>query len=103
MVRLYGNPSAYWKDVLTRLPTKRVIEIAGGYLWSCCRIYGCWFDYTRRDARTHTVVSQGDIGNRDVRLCAVGNDLNVEGFGIDTAFLWHGHPLKKAKNGVHLN
>ena len=49
------------------------------------------------------VVCQRDIGNRDVRLCALGNDLSLEGFGIGTAFLWHGRPLKKARNGVHLN
>jgi len=49
------------------------------------------------------VVCQGDIGNRDVRLCTLGNDLSLEGFGIGTAFLWHGRPLKKARNGVHLN
>ncbi|WP_236277489.1 hypothetical protein, partial [Pseudomonas poae] len=29
-------------------------------------------------------------------------DLGLEGLGIGTAFLWHGRPLKKAKNGVHL-
>ena len=29
--------------------------------------------------------------------------LGLEGLGIGTAFLWHGRPLKKAKNGVHLN
>ena len=49
------------------------------------------------------VVSQGDIGNRAVRLRAFGNDLGLERLGIRTAFLWHGRPLKKAKNGVHLN
>ena len=49
------------------------------------------------------VVGQGDIGNRGVRLSALGNDLGLEGLGIGTAFLWHGRPLKKAKNGVHLN
>lgn len=49
------------------------------------------------------VVDQCDIGNRGVRLRTFGNDLGLEGFGIRTAFLWHGRPLKKAKNGVHLN
>lgn len=44
-----------------------------------------------------------DIGNRGVRLRALGNDLGLEGRGIGTAFLWHGRPLKKANNGVHLN
>lgn len=34
---------------------------------------------------------------------ALSNDLGLEGLGIGTAFLWHGRPLKKAKNGVHLN
>jgi hypothetical protein len=29
--------------------------------------------------------------------------LSLEGYGIGTAFLWHGRPLKKARNGVHLN
>jgi hypothetical protein len=29
--------------------------------------------------------------------------LGLEGFGIGTTFLWHGRPLKKAKNGVHFN
>ncbi|MNN75281.1 hypothetical protein D3C81_1915730 [compost metagenome] len=48
------------------------------------------------------VVGQGDIGNRGVRLGALGNDLGFEGLGIGTAFLWHGRPLKRAKNGVHL-
>ena len=33
----------------------------------------------------------------------LGNDLGLEGLGIGTAFLWHGRPLKKAKNGVHFN
>ena len=49
------------------------------------------------------VVGQRDIGNRGVRLRAFGDDLGLEGLGIGTAFLWHGRPLKKAKNGVHLN
>ncbi len=48
-------------------------------------------------------MGQSNIGNRDVRLCALGNDLGLEGLGIGTAFLWHGRPLKKARNGVHLN
>ncbi len=33
------------------------------------------------------VVGQSDIGNRDVRLCALGNDLGLEGLGIGTTFL----------------
>ena len=49
------------------------------------------------------VVSQGDIGNRAVRLRAFGNDLGLERLGVGTVFLWHGRPLKKAKNGVHSN
>lgn len=49
------------------------------------------------------VVGQGDIGNRDVGLRALGNDLGLEGLGIGTAFLLHERPLKKAKNGVHLS
>ena len=49
------------------------------------------------------VVGQGDIGNRGVSLRTLGDDLGLEGLGIGTAFLWHGRPLKKARNGVHLN
>lgn len=49
------------------------------------------------------VVGQRDIGNRGVWLRTFGNDLGFEGLGIGTAFLWHGRPLKKTKNGVHLN
>lgn len=49
------------------------------------------------------VVGQGDIGNRGVSLRTLGSDLGFKGFGIGTEFLWHGRPLKKAKNGVHLN
>lgn len=49
------------------------------------------------------VVGQGDIGNRSVSLRALGDDLGLKGLGIGTAFLWHGRPLKKAENGVHLN
>ena len=49
------------------------------------------------------VMGQGDIGNRGVSLRALGDDLGFKGLGIGTTFLWHGRPLKKAKNGVHLN
>jgi hypothetical protein len=49
------------------------------------------------------VVGQGDIGNRGVSLRTLGDDLGLEGLGIGTAFLWHGRPLKKAKNGVRSN
>lgn len=49
------------------------------------------------------VVGQGDIGNRGVSLRTLGDDLGLKGLGIGTAFLWYGRPLKKAKNGVHLN
>lgn len=49
------------------------------------------------------VVGQGDIGNRSVSLRTLGDDLGFKGLGIGTAFLWHGRPLKKARNGIHLN
>jgi hypothetical protein len=29
--------------------------------------------------------------------------VGLEGLGIGTAFLWHGRPLKRAKNGAHSN
>ena len=49
------------------------------------------------------IVGQRDIGDRGVRLRAFSDDLGLEGLGIGTAFLWHRRPLKKARNGVHLN
>ena len=49
------------------------------------------------------VLDQGEIGNRGASLRTLGDDLGIKGLGIGTAFLWHGSPLKKARNGVHLN
>lgn len=48
------------------------------------------------------VVGQVYIGNRSVSLRALGDDLGLKGLGIGTALLWHGRPLKKTENGVHL-
>ena len=59
--------------------------------------------YSLMDEVSIEIVGQRDIGDRGVRLSAFGDALGLEGLGIGTAFLWHRRPLKKAKNGVHLN
>ena len=68
-----------------------------------CQVFLRMHAYPFMDEVSVEIVGQGDIGDRGVRLRAFGDDLGLEGLGIGTAFLWHRRPLKKAKNGVHLN
>lgn len=68
-----------------------------------CQVFLRMHAYPFMDEVGVEIVGQRDIGDRGVRLSAFGDDLGLEGLGIGTAFLWHRRPLKKAKNGVHLN
>jgi len=68
-----------------------------------CQVFLRMHAYPFMDEVGVEIVGQGDIGNRGVSLRALGDDLGFEGLGIGTEFLWHGRPLKKAKNGVHSN
>ena len=68
-----------------------------------CQVFLRMHAYPFMDEVGVEIVGQRDIGDRGVRLRAFGDDLGLEGLGIGTALLWHRRPLKKAKNGVHLN
>ena len=97
-MRFYSNGGR--KNLLRRY-RRRCIDRNKGIL--LCQVFLCVRPNPFTFEVSVEVLSQGDIGNRAVRLRAFGNDLGLERLGVGTVFLWHGRPLEMGKNGVHLN